>query len=245
MTRQCPDLQFQKQEWSASCPNSQHVRVVQTLRIEGNPRSAKLPIRMPPVNAARLTSFCRMPTLRGWIMKSGFFRIFPASCLVVFLAVRSFAADTNSLSSPTNADAVANGYLQIQMQLARHATGAGKKPRGGPAKRRGHDHAHPGARTNHRRATRRRPRSGAEKPAVHVHAVGRVRADGAGGGAVHGLSPMALGGAAGGNGVAPGRRAGVRRGRPAACRAGPRGGGNFQRAAARHRRLAGEKNPRT
>ena len=69
------------------------------------------------MNAARLTSFCRMPTLRGWIMKSDFFRIFPESCLVVFLAVRSFAADTNAISSPTNADAVANGYLQIQMQL--------------------------------------------------------------------------------------------------------------------------------
>ena len=50
-------------------------------------------------------------------MKSGFSKIFPALCLVVFLAVRSFAADTNSISSLTDADAVANGYLQIQMQL--------------------------------------------------------------------------------------------------------------------------------
>jgi tetratricopeptide (TPR) repeat protein len=117
VTRQCPDLQFQKQEWSARCPNSQHIRTVQPPRIEDNPRSAKLQIRMLPVNAARLTSFSRMPTLHGWIMKSGFSKIFPAACLAVLLAARSFAADTNSISAPTNADAVANGYLQIQAQL--------------------------------------------------------------------------------------------------------------------------------
>jgi hypothetical protein len=48
-------------------------------------------------------------------MKSAFSRIFPAACLAAFLAARSLAADTNSIS--TNADAVANGYLQIQAQL--------------------------------------------------------------------------------------------------------------------------------
>ena len=48
-------------------------------------------------------------------MKSGFFKIFAAASLVVFLAARCLAADTNSTS--TNADAVANGYLQIQAQL--------------------------------------------------------------------------------------------------------------------------------
>ena len=58
-----------------------------------------------------------MPTLHGCIMKSGFSKIFPAACLAVLLAARSFAADTNSISAPTNADAVANGYLQIQAQL--------------------------------------------------------------------------------------------------------------------------------
>ena len=50
-------------------------------------------------------------------MKSGFSRIFPAACLAVFLAARSFAADTNSIASSTNLDATVNGYLQIQMQL--------------------------------------------------------------------------------------------------------------------------------
>src|ERR1017187_3864015 len=48
-------------------------------------------------------------------MKSGFSKIFPAACLAVLFAARCLAADTNSMS--TNADAVANGYLQIQMQL--------------------------------------------------------------------------------------------------------------------------------
>ncbi len=50
-------------------------------------------------------------------MKSGYSKIFPAACLAVFLAARCFAADTNSISSPTNTDATVNGYLQIQMQL--------------------------------------------------------------------------------------------------------------------------------
>jgi tetratricopeptide (TPR) repeat protein len=50
-------------------------------------------------------------------MKSGFSRIFPAACLVVFFMTQGFAADTNSISSSTNTDAVANGYLQIQAQL--------------------------------------------------------------------------------------------------------------------------------
>jgi tetratricopeptide (TPR) repeat protein len=48
-------------------------------------------------------------------MISGYSKIFAAACLVVFLAARCLAADTNSTS--TNADAVANGYLQIQAQL--------------------------------------------------------------------------------------------------------------------------------
>src|ERR1017187_9440459 len=48
-------------------------------------------------------------------MKSGFSKIFPAACLAVLFAARCLAADTNSMS--TNTDAVANGYLQIQMQL--------------------------------------------------------------------------------------------------------------------------------
>jgi len=48
-------------------------------------------------------------------MKSGFLKFSAAACLVVFLATRCLAADTNSTS--TNADAVANGYLQIQAQL--------------------------------------------------------------------------------------------------------------------------------
>ena len=50
-------------------------------------------------------------------MKSGFSRMFPAVCLAVFLAARSLAADTNSITSSTNAEATVNGYLQIQMQL--------------------------------------------------------------------------------------------------------------------------------
>ena len=50
-------------------------------------------------------------------MKSDYSKIFPAACLAVFLAARSFAADTNSISSPTNTDATVNGYLQIQAQL--------------------------------------------------------------------------------------------------------------------------------
>ena len=145
-------------------------------------------------------------------MKSGFSKIFPAVCLAALFAVRSLAAETNSMFHERRRG---GEWLSANPGAAsRHAVGAGKKPRGVPAKRRGHGRAHPGARTDHRRAARRRPRDGAEKPAVHVHAGGRVRVDGAGGGAVHGLSPMALGGAAGGNRVAPRRRAGVRRGRP-------------------------------
>ena len=50
-------------------------------------------------------------------MKSGFSKIFPAACLAAFFAAQSLVADTNSISSSTNADAVANGYLQIQAQL--------------------------------------------------------------------------------------------------------------------------------
>ena len=50
-------------------------------------------------------------------MKSGFSKIFVAACLAAFLAARCLAADTNSISSPTNSDAMANGYLQIQAQL--------------------------------------------------------------------------------------------------------------------------------
>jgi tetratricopeptide (TPR) repeat protein len=48
-------------------------------------------------------------------MKSGFSKIFPAACLAAFLAARSFAAETDPIS--TNTDATANGYLQIQAQL--------------------------------------------------------------------------------------------------------------------------------
>jgi tetratricopeptide (TPR) repeat protein len=48
-------------------------------------------------------------------MKSGFSKIFPAACLAAFLAARSFAAETDPIS--TNTDTTANGYLQIQAQL--------------------------------------------------------------------------------------------------------------------------------
>jgi tetratricopeptide (TPR) repeat protein len=48
-------------------------------------------------------------------MKSGFFKFFAVACIVMFLAARCLAAETNSTS--TNTDAVANGYLQIQAQL--------------------------------------------------------------------------------------------------------------------------------
>lgn len=50
-------------------------------------------------------------------MKSGLSRLFPAACLAVFLAARSFAADTNFVPASTNLDATVNGFLQIQMQL--------------------------------------------------------------------------------------------------------------------------------
>jgi tetratricopeptide (TPR) repeat protein len=48
-------------------------------------------------------------------MKSGFSKFFPAACLAAFFAARSLAADTDPVS--TNTDATANGYLQIQAQL--------------------------------------------------------------------------------------------------------------------------------
>jgi tetratricopeptide (TPR) repeat protein len=49
-------------------------------------------------------------------MRIGLLKIFPAICLVAFLATRSFAAETNSISS-TNTDAVANSLVQLQAQL--------------------------------------------------------------------------------------------------------------------------------
>ena len=48
-------------------------------------------------------------------MKFGFSNILAAACLTALFAARCLAADTNSAS--TNADDVANGYLQIQVQL--------------------------------------------------------------------------------------------------------------------------------
>jgi len=53
-------------------------------------------------------------------MKSGLSRFFILACVATLFTTRSFAAETNSISSSTNADAVVNGYLQIQAQL--HAT---------------------------------------------------------------------------------------------------------------------------
>jgi tetratricopeptide (TPR) repeat protein len=50
-------------------------------------------------------------------MKSGYSKMFAAACLAALLAARCLAVDTNSISSSTNSDAVANGYLQIQAQL--------------------------------------------------------------------------------------------------------------------------------
>jgi tetratricopeptide (TPR) repeat protein len=58
---------------------------------------------LPPIHAARL------------VMKFGFSKIFAAACLAALFTARCFAADTNSTS--TNADDVANGYIQIQAQL--------------------------------------------------------------------------------------------------------------------------------
>ncbi|HEY5232042.1 MAG TPA: tetratricopeptide repeat protein [Verrucomicrobiae bacterium] len=49
-------------------------------------------------------------------MKIGFQKIFLTICLAAFLAARSFAAETNSISS-TNADSVANSLVQLQAQL--------------------------------------------------------------------------------------------------------------------------------
>jgi len=48
-------------------------------------------------------------------MKSDFFKIFSAIC-VIALVTRSLSAETNSVSS-TNADAMMNEYLQLQAQL--------------------------------------------------------------------------------------------------------------------------------
>ena len=53
-------------------------------------------------------------------MKSGLTKFFILTCIAALFATRSFAAETNSISSSTNADAVVNGYLQVQAQL--HAT---------------------------------------------------------------------------------------------------------------------------
>ena len=53
-------------------------------------------------------------------MKSGRPKIFILICIAALFATRSFAAETNSISSSTNADALVNGYLQVQAQL--HAT---------------------------------------------------------------------------------------------------------------------------
>ena len=53
-------------------------------------------------------------------MKSGLPKFFTMACLAALFISRSFAAETNSVSSSTNADATVNGYLQIQAQL--HAT---------------------------------------------------------------------------------------------------------------------------
>ena len=60
------------------------------------------------------------------------------------------------------------------------------------------DGAHPDARKQSRHAARQRRGDGAEKPADHAHAGHRLRPDRGGGGVVHGLCPMARGGAAGG-----------------------------------------------
>lgn len=48
-------------------------------------------------------------------MRIGFSKLFPAICLVAFFAIQSFAAETNSIS--TNTDAVADGLVQLQAQL--------------------------------------------------------------------------------------------------------------------------------
>jgi tetratricopeptide (TPR) repeat protein len=48
-------------------------------------------------------------------MRSGFPKLFLTICVVAFFAARSFAAETNSIS--TNGDAVADGLVQLQAQL--------------------------------------------------------------------------------------------------------------------------------
>ena len=48
-------------------------------------------------------------------MKSRVSKVLSMTCIAIFLAARGFGADTNSTA--TTADATANGYLQIQMQL--------------------------------------------------------------------------------------------------------------------------------
>jgi len=48
-------------------------------------------------------------------MKIGFPKIFLTICLVAFFAIQNFAAETNSIS--TNTDAVADGLVQLQAQL--------------------------------------------------------------------------------------------------------------------------------
>lgn len=50
-------------------------------------------------------------------MKSGRFRIFIVACLAALGVARSFAAETNAVAVFTNADAVAEGLLQLQAQL--------------------------------------------------------------------------------------------------------------------------------
>jgi tetratricopeptide (TPR) repeat protein len=54
------------------------------------------------------------------LMKSSLSKSFILVCLVALAATRSIEAETNSVYAFTNADAVVNGYLQIQAQL--HAT---------------------------------------------------------------------------------------------------------------------------
>ena len=53
-------------------------------------------------------------------MKFSLSKMFFLACCIELVAARSFTAETNSVSTSTNADAVVNGYLQVQAQL--HAT---------------------------------------------------------------------------------------------------------------------------
>src|SRR5471032_3593898 len=68
----------------------------------GRRRSA-LDFNLPPLHASRL------------VMRTGFLKLFLAICLVAFFAIQSFGAETNSIS--TNSDAVADGLVQLQAQL--------------------------------------------------------------------------------------------------------------------------------